>query len=502
MREKNKKQSLRTAICLMLVLAMLATILPENVQAASSAASFTTDLVDLNGWEMIRAYGKAGKGGVSFPSTSLGIPEGETVYVIDGRSTCEGKQLYRVYYEGRVWSAYSNNILNLKDTAWIDAYLTKQNRELKGKKVKAKKDAVVGNVMDPLHYYHVYAKPKVSDKNCIGAVCVGDTMQIINANYNSKWAEVLWKSDYVGYIQKDCLNYADAYLGYLGLRSQQDVKQAKKAKLTFNGILKDYDKKVTRKEFCRLVVNWYKATGHKLPKQSKKSPYVDTKDSYVIMAYQLGFIQSTSDKKFQPDKKVSCTQGNKMMKSMLSAAKVKNKVYPYVKFDFDVTREGAIRNLYRAYKMVQKKDYLITSGSHVYNDLVYTISPADNPNVCLDDWEWSDASGAEIGLYTKTGNKNQKFVLYNVNGFTTITNVWSQKTLNGTTQKVYQDYKEYEAEKMRFEYNNDGTVCIINGDGLYLDIKDGQAVSGAHLIFAPKSGSSTQKWVFTAQQYG
>lgn len=502
MREKNKKRSLRTTICLMLVLAMLATILPENVQAASSAASFTTDLVDLNGWEMIKAYGKAGKGGVSFPDTSLGIPEGETVYVIDSRSTCEGKRLYRVYYEGRVWSAYSNNILDLKDTALVDAYLTKQNRELKGKKVKAKKDAVVGNVMDPLHYYYVYAKPKVSDKNCIGAVCVGDTMRVINANYNSKWAEVLWKSDYVGYIQKDCLNYADAYLGYLSLRSQQDVKQAKKAKLTFDGILKDYDKELTKKEFCRLAVNWYKATGHKLPKQSKKSPYTDTNDSYVIMAYQLGIIKSTPNKKFQPNKEVSYTQFNSMMKSMLSVAKVQKKVYPYVQSNFIVTREDAIRKLYKAYKMVQKKKYLITGDDYYYSNLVYTISPADNPNVCLDDWEWSDASGAEIGLYEKkAGNKNQKFVLYNVNGFTIITNVWSQKTLNGTTQKVYQDFREYEAEKMRFQYNNDGTVCIINGDGLYLDIKDGQAVSGAHLIFAPKSGSSTQKFVFTAQQY-
>lgn len=502
MREKNKKRSLRTTICLMLVLAMLATILPENVQAASSAASFTTDLVDLNGWEMIKAYGKAGKGGVSFPDTSLSIPEGETVYVIDSRSTCEGKRLYRVYYEGRVWSAYSNNILDLKDTALVDAYLTKQNRELKGKKVKAKKDAVVGNVMDPLHYYYVYAKPKVSDKNCIGAVCVGDTMQVINANYNSKWAEVLWKSDYVGYIQKDCLNYADAYLGYLSLRSQQDVKQAKKAKLTFDGILKDYDKELTKKEFCRLAVNWYKATGHKLPKQSKKSPYTDTNDSYVIMAYQLGIIKSTPNKKFQPNKEVSYTQFNSMMKSMLSVAKVQKKVYPYVQSNFIVTREDAIRKLYKAYKMVQKKKYLITGDDYYYSNLVYTISPADNPNVCLDDWEWSDASGAEIGLYEKkAGNKNQKFVLYNVNGFTIITNVWSQKTLNGTTQKVYQDFREYEAEKMRFQYNNDGTVCIINGDGLYLDIKDGQAVSGAHLIFAPKSGSSTQKFVFTAQQY-
>ena len=128
------------------------------------------------------------------------------------------------------------------------------------------------------------------------------------------------------------------------------------AKLTYSEILKDYDKILTKKEFCRLAVNWYKATGHKLPKQSKKSPYTDTNDSYVIMAYQLGIIKGTSDKKFQPNKEVSYTQFNKLMKSMLSAAKVKNKVYPYVKFDFDVTREGAIRNLYRAYKMVQKKD--------------------------------------------------------------------------------------------------------------------------------------------------
>ena len=501
MREKNKKRSLRTAICLMLVLAMFVTILPENVQAASSAASFTTDLVDLNGNQGLPTYAKAGKGGVNFTGTSLGIPEGETVYIIDSRSTCSGKQLYRVYYEGRVWSAYAANIVDMKDTAAVDAYMAKQKRESKGKKVKAKKKALVGNVTDPLHYYYVYAKPKVSDKNCIGAVCVGDTMQVINANYNSKWAEVLWKSEFIGYIQKDCLNYADAYLGYLDVRSQQDIKQAKKAKLTYSGILKDYDKILTKKEFCRLAVNWYKATGHKLPKQSKKSPYTDTKDSYVIMAYQLGMIKGTSDKKFQPDKKLSDTQFNKLMKSMLSVAKVQKKVSPYVKL-YKITRSQAIRKFYRAYRMVQKKDYLIAGDEYAYNDVVYKISPADNPNICLDVFNKANESGAEIGLYKKNGDTNQKFLLYNVNGFTIINSVWSQKTLNGTTQKVYQDFREYEAEKMRFEYNNDGTVCIINGDGLYLDIKDGQAVSGAHLMFAPKSGSSTQKFVFTAQQYG
>ena len=50
---------------------------------------------------------------------------------------------------------------------------------------------------------------------------------------------------------------------------------------------------------------------------------------------------------------------------------------------------------------------------------------------------------------------------------------------------------------MTIEYNDDGTVCIQNGEGLYLDIKGGKAVSNAHLCFAPKSDSSTQKFVFT-----
>lgn len=32
-------------------------------------------------------------------------------------------------------------------------------------------------------------------------------------------------------------------------------------------------------------INWYKATGHKLPKQSKKSPFIDTKDPVLHDQY-------------------------------------------------------------------------------------------------------------------------------------------------------------------------------------------------------------------------
>lgn len=105
-------------------------------------------------------------------------------------------------------------------------------------------------------------------------------------------------------------------------------------------------------------------------------------------------------------------------------------------------------------------------------------------------------SGAEIGLYTKNGGSNQVFLFYNVNGFSVLYNDYSSHRLTGTTRKVYQDVNGYECQKITFEYNDDGTVCIRNGEGLYLDIKGGQAVNGAHLIYAPKSGSSTQKFVF------
>lgn len=497
-----KKQTLRTVCCLLLVITMFVTILPESVQAAGTKSGFTTDLADLGRSATFRTYAKAGKGGVGFIGTSLGAPEGANLYIEDGRNTCSGKYIYRVYYEGRMWTIYASGVTDLQDTAYSTAYYATADREKNGKKVKAKKTALVGDVMDPLHYYYIYAKPKVTEKNCIAAAAVGETIYVIKENYNSKWAEILW-GGVIGYIQKDCLNYADSYLSGIGIRSQQDVKQAKKAKLTYNGILKNYDKDLTKKEFCKLAVNWYKAMGNTLPKQSKKSPFTDTKDSSVIMAYQLGIVKSTSNKKFQPNKMLTCNQYNTMVKRLLNITK-NSKVYDYMSTysssstsaGFGISREEALRKFYQSYRMLQKKDYLVGGDDWRYSEVTYTISPADNPNICLDVWEWSDAVGGEIGLYDKKGSKNQKFLIYYVNGFTTINSLYSQKTLAGTTKKVYQDRIWYNCEKLTIEYNDDGTVCIKNGDGLYLDIKGGAAVSGAHLIYAPKSGSSSQKFVF------
>ena len=302
-----KKESLRTAICLMLVLVMAVTILPENVQAATSTPGFTLDLTDLASPMPLAAYGKATAGARFMDTSKISIPEGTTIYVADDRFTCSSMHIYRVFYNGRAFNMDSKYVADLKDTAAPDHY-SSQDRE------KAEGSAVVGNITDPYHYFYIYAKPSEKVQNCRGAVAAGETIEIFKEKYNSKWAKILWKTpnghNIFGYIQRKYINSADSYLAGANRSHQQAIKLAKKEKLTYSGILKNYSEDLTKAEFCRLAVNWYKATGHKLPKQRKKSPYTDTKDPYVIMAHQLGIIKSTSNKKFYPKKELSIDSFN------------------------------------------------------------------------------------------------------------------------------------------------------------------------------------------------
>ena len=73
MKNMIRKRSLRTTICLMLVLAMFVTILPENVQAAVYTPGLTTDFAQLEPIASFQTYGKAGPGGAGILNTVLTI---------------------------------------------------------------------------------------------------------------------------------------------------------------------------------------------------------------------------------------------------------------------------------------------------------------------------------------------------------------------------------------------------------------------------------------------
>ena len=504
MREKNKKRSLRTTICLMLVLAMLVTILPENVQAAVYTPGLTTDFAQLEPIASLQTYGKVGPGGAEILNTVLTIPEGEVVYLMYERNTCNGMYIYSVFWKGRMWQVNAKDIVDLKATKFNSAYIRKWAREAKtGKEVKAKKTVLAGKITEPLKYYYVYASPKVTDGNVIGVCAAGGAVDIIKENYNAKWAEILF-GQCVGYVQRAYLNHADAYLSGATRNTQASIKQAKKLGLA-QGIIKPgaYDSWIKKKDFCRLAVNWYKATGHKLPKQSKKSPFTDTKDPYVIMAYQLGIVKSTKNKKFKPNEELLGDQFDTLVKRLLRVAGAPSEIFGVLNAhtldsysSAGITRECALVGFYNAYRMLQKTDYLVNDFYDPDYSIAYTISPADNPKLCLDVYDKSTDRGAPIGLWEKNDDKNQQFRIKEIHGFTLIYNVHSGKALTGTDNGVYQEAIGYDCQKLSFKYNSDGTVSIINGNGLYLDVKGGVAKSGGELIWAQQSGSSSQKFVF------
>ena len=115
----------------------------------------------------------------------------------------------------------------------------------------------------------------------------------------------------------------------------------------------------------------------------------------------------------------------------------------------------------------------------------------------IDVWEWSNQSGTTIGLWDcQDWAGNQRFFIECNNGHYTLKNFHSMYVLTSGKYGIYQTDKGNGIQKLYFEYNDDGSVCIRNEEGMYLDLKDGTAVAGGKLIFREKTGSSSQKFIF------
>lgn len=417
------------------------------------------------------------------------IPKGELVYIKMLYVTCDNYRYYVVNYKGKGYYVNESDIK--KDQL---KKINAPKRKTKDDVVKTK--GVIGDVLKGDDCRYIYSSPDDSNlANCYACAPAGSAVQIVDKNYNSDWMKILYNNYYVCYVKKDDVKTGDAYLAGAGTEYQPYIKLAKKAKLTYSGILKDYDKTLTKKELCRLAVLWYQAMGKKLPKQKTTSPFKDTKDKYVIMAHQLGIINSTDDKKFSPNETLKASTYNEIVDQLMKVTNASGDACAVAHkqgwTESKVPRDEAIARLYKALVPSFETDYLVSDSQ-----VGYMIAPFDNQNVCLDVLNESRQEGAAIGLWECTGNTNQRFIIDYDGGNYSLKNANSLYTLSHSGNKVCQRLQGYKSQIMTLEYNDDGSVCIKNGYGQYLDIEGGTAVSGGTLTFKDKSESSSQKFVF------
>ncbi len=356
--------------------------------------------------------------------------------------------------------------------------------------IKVTKKAVAGDALNPTDYFYIFSQPDDSTpENTLGMIHVGDMLGIVDENYSSEWAQIkLYYSpkyiDAVGYIRKENINYEDSYLIGTAYNYRKYIKLAKDVGITYDESEKDYSKPLTRQEFAQLAVHWLKATGYVQQGQDgnavlksitgedfSSDEEIADDDAYYALLRKLADITENPD-------------------TVYAAAKVGLPSYDTDgRNPFMIYKDQAIYGFYRAYVVLQDKDYLVPI-------LPYTIYPADSQDVCIDVWK-SKTVKTDIGLETCNGTKSQKFSISYYKDNYYLDSEYSYYTLTGNSDNVFTDEKkELPEQKVTFEYNDDGTVCIKNGYGKYLDIQGGKTVRAAHLMYAKKSGKSSQKFIF------
>lgn len=488
----KRKNFLKRLGCLALSAMLLVLAGAEPVQAATSTG-VTLDTTDFKAVSGFRVFEKCGvmKKTVSGDNGEYAyagsLPKDEIVYMTDMRQ-CIGTRYYIVVYEGKAYNVLQSAVTGVKN-------VNKLSRKAKDDVVKQK--GFVGDVGKGGAYTYLYSAPDdTKPENAYAHLPGGYVVDIIDKDYNEDWMKILYKDAFIGYVKKEDINTKDTYLLGAAYDSMPFIKQAKKAKLTYKGILKDYDKPLTKKQMCRVAVQWYQAMGHELPKQSKTSPFSDTKDKYVIMAHQLGIIESTSNKKFSPNEFLTMDTYNKFVDKLMEVADAPSAAGYVARKEYvgttKITRDEMIARLYKGLMTTFETGYLVNDYQ-----LKYLIVPFDNQNVCLDVREWSNQPWTTIGLWDcQDWAGNQRFFIECNNGYYTLKNFHSMYVLTSGKDGILQAYKGMGIQKLYFEYNDDGSVCIRNEAGQYLDLKDGTAVAGGKLIFREKTGSSSQKFIF------
>ena len=94
----------------------------------------------------------------------------------------------------------------------------------------------------------------------------------------------------------------NAYAEGLSSWALADFEQMSRTGLINSELLhNDMSGKITRKEFCRLVMNLYRSVENVTVTNKDKTIFEDTDDTYIIKAYKAGIVNGKGEKTFAPD---------------------------------------------------------------------------------------------------------------------------------------------------------------------------------------------------------
>ncbi len=122
--------------------------------------------------------------------------------------------------------------------------------------------------------------------------------------------------------------------------AEPELIEAYENGLTYPGIMYDYDRAITREEFCTIAVKLFeKLTG--LGVIPDEDPFEDTDNPEVLKAYKLGIVNGISETQFAPALNITRQEMCVMIYRTLGAARMDTSVDPTAAFPFNDARSIA-----------------------------------------------------------------------------------------------------------------------------------------------------------------
>lgn len=117
-----------------------------------------------------------------------------------------------------------------------------------------------------------------------------------------------------------CDNPENRYI--ISAWAADEVKRALQLNIPQNAILSDFQRSITREEFCELAVRLYDLLSVKHAENPVSDVFTDTDNPYVLKAYALGIVNGIGGGRFAPEAGITRQEIAVMLERLLHALKV------------------------------------------------------------------------------------------------------------------------------------------------------------------------------------